>query len=151
LKSAWSDNLALGLWLLTLCSMLYAINATDNKQRTVMEHKRADRIADLILKELAEVLLRKVKDPRVTDITLTNVEVSADLRHAKVYYSLLGDDEKRSKATVGLESARGFVKRELGKRLQLRRIPDISFCFDASLEHGSHIDRLLAELKESDH
>jgi ribosome-binding factor A len=131
--------------------MLYAINATDNKQRTVMEHKRADRIADLILKELAEVLLRKVKDPRVTDITLTNVEVSADLRHAKVYYSLLGDDEKRSKATVGLESARGFVKRELGKRLQLRRIPDISFCFDASLEHGSHIDRLLAELKESDH
>ena len=151
MKSAWSDNLALGLWLLTLCSMLYAINATDNKQRTVMEHKRADRIADLILKELAEVLLRKVKDPRLTGITLTNVEVSPDLRHAKVYYSLLGDDEKRNKATVGLESARGFVKRELGKRLQLRRIPDISFYFDASLEHGSHIDRLLAELKESDH
>ena len=116
-----------------------------------MEHKRADRIGDLILKELAEILLRKVKDPRVADITLTNVEVSPDLRHAKVYYSLLGDDEKRSKATVGLESARGFVKRELGKRLQLRRIPDISFFFDTSLEHGSHIDRLLAELKESDH
>jgi ribosome-binding factor A len=116
-----------------------------------MEHKRADRIADLILKELAEVLLRRVKDPRLADITLTNVEVSPDLRHAKVYYSLLGDDEKRSKATVGLESARGFVKRELGKRLQLRRMPDISFCFDASLEHGSQIDRLLAELKESDH
>jgi ribosome-binding factor A len=116
-----------------------------------VEHKRADRIADLILKELAEVLLRRVKDPRLTDITLTNVEVSPDLRHAKVYYSLLGDDEKRSKAAVGLESARGFVKRELGKRLQLRRIPDISFYFDLSLEHGSHIDRLLAELKESDH
>jgi ribosome-binding factor A len=116
-----------------------------------MERKRADRIADLILKELAEVLLRRVKDPRVADITLTNVEVSPDLRHAKVYYSLLGDDEKRSKAIVGLESARGFVKRELGKRLQLRRMPDLSFYFDASLEHGSHIDRLLAELKESDH
>jgi ribosome-binding factor A len=124
---------------------------TDNKQRTVMEHKRADRIADLILKELAEVLLRKVKDPRLTGITLTNVEVSPDLRHAKVFYSLLGDAEIRRRASAGLESARGFVKRELGKRLQLRRIPDISFYFDASLEHGSHIDRLLAELKESDH
>lgn len=124
---------------------------TDNKQRTVMEHKRADRIADLILKELAEVLLRRVKDPRLADITLTNVEVSPDLRHAKVYYSLLGEDEKRNQAAMGLESARGFVKRELGKRLQLRRIPDISFYFDLSLEHGSHIDRLLAELKESDH
>ena len=123
----------------------------DNKQRTLVEHKRTDRIADLILQELAEVLLRKVQDPRLSDITLTSVEVSADLRHAKIYYSLLGDDEKRSKAAVGLESARGFVKRELGKRLQLRRIPDISFYFDASLEHGSHIDRLLAELKESDH
>ena len=122
-----------------------------NGLNKIVEHKRADRIGDLILKELAEILLRKVKDPRVADITLTNVEVSPDLRYAKVYYSLLGDDEKRSKATVGLESARGFVKRELGKRLQLRRIPDISFYFDASLEHGSHIDRLLAELKESDH
>jgi len=116
-----------------------------------MEHKRADRIGDLMLKELAEVLLRRVKDPRLADITLTGVEVSADLRHAKVYYSLLGDDEKRNKAAEGLESAKGFVKRELGKRLTLRRIPDISFYFDASLEHGSHIDRLLAELKESDH
>ena len=124
---------------------------TDNKQRTLVEHKRTDRIADLILQELAEVLLRKVQDPRLSDITLTSVEVSADLRHAKIYYSLLGDDEKRSKAALGLESAKGFVKRELGKRLQLRRIPDISFYFDASLEHGSHIDRLLAELEESDH
>lgn len=116
-----------------------------------MEHKRADRIADLILKELAEVLFRRVKDPRLAGITLTNVEVSPDLRHAKVYYSLLGDNEKRNETAVGLESAKGFVKRELGKRLQLRRIPDISFYFDASLEQGSNIDRLLAELKESDH
>lgn len=116
-----------------------------------MEHKRADRIADLILKELAEVLLRRVKDPRLAEITLTNVKVSPDLRHAKVYYSLLGDEEKKTEAAVGLESARGFVKRELGKRLQLRRMPDISFYFDASLEHGSHIDRLLGDLKEPGH
>jgi ribosome-binding factor A len=115
-----------------------------------MEHKRADRVADLILQELAEVLLRKVKDPRLTDMTLTTVKVSADLRHAKVFYSLLGDDERKAAAAVGLESASGFVKRELSKRLHLRRIPEIEFCFDDSLEYGSHIDRLLTELKESD-
>lgn len=114
-----------------------------------MEHKRADRVADLILKELAEVLLRRVKDPRLADITLTAVRVSPDLRHARVFYSLLGDDKKKASAAAGLESARGFVKRELGKRLQLRRMPDIEFNFDGSLEYGSHIDRLLDDLEES--
>ena len=115
-----------------------------------MEHKRTDRVADLILKELAEVLLRKVKDPRLAEITLTAVKVSPDLRHAKVYYSLLGDDERKIEVAAGLESAKGFVKRELGKRLELRHVPDISFDFDDSLEYGSHIDQLLAGLKESD-
>jgi ribosome-binding factor A len=115
-----------------------------------MEHKRADRVADLILKELAEVLLRKVKDPRLGEITLTLVKVSPDLRHASVYYSLLGDDQRKLDVAAGLESAKGFVKRELGKRLELRRMPDISFHFDDSLEYGSHIDQLLAELKEPD-
>ena len=113
-----------------------------------MEHKRADRVADLILKELAEVLMRRVKDPRLAEITLTKVDVSPDLRNAKVYYSLLGDDQKKDEVAGGLESARGFVKRELGKRLHLRRIPDIVFYFDASLEHGSHIEQLLTELEE---
>ena len=115
-----------------------------------MEHKRADRVADLILKELAEVLLRKVKDPRLAGITLTGVEVSPDLRHATVFYSLIGEEDKKVEAAAGLESASGFVKRELGKRLQLKRMPDIVFSFDASLEYGTHIDRLLGELKESD-
>ena len=116
----------------------------------IMEHKRSDRVADLILTELAEVLLRRVQDPRLADITLTDVKVTPDLRHAKVFYSLLGDDERKASAIVGLESARGFVKRELGKRLHLRRMPDIEFHFDGSLEYGSHIDRLLDDLEESD-
>lgn len=115
-----------------------------------MEYKRADRVADLILQELAEVLLRKVKDPRLANITLTAVKVSPDLRQAKVFYSLLGEEEKKAEAAVGLERATGFVKRELSKRLQLRRIPDLEFCFDSSLEYGSHIDRLLTDLKESE-
>ena len=114
-----------------------------------MEHKRADRVADLIWRELAEVLLRKVKDPRLDDITLTGVDVSPDLRHAIVFYSLLGDEERKAEAAAGLASDGGFVKRELGKRLKIKRMPELAFSFDASLEYGSHIDRLLSDLKES--
>jgi ribosome-binding factor A len=114
-----------------------------------MEYKRVNRVGDLILKELAEILLRKVKDPRLAEITLTAAKVSPDLRHAKVFYSLLGGDERKAEAALGLASATGFVKRELSKRLQLRRIPHIEFCFDSSMEYGSHIERLLTDLEES--
>jgi ribosome-binding factor A len=114
-----------------------------------MEYNRAARVGDLILKELAEILLRKVKDPRLADITLTAVKVSPDLRHARIFYSLIGDGERKAEAVLGLQSATGFVKRELSKRLHLRRTPDIEFCLDSSLEYGSHIDRLLTELEGS--
>jgi len=115
-----------------------------------MEYKRPHRVADLILKELAEVLLHKVKDPRLTGMTLTGVEVTADLGQARVFYSLIGDDEAKVSAAAGLQSAGGFVRRELAKRLHLRRMPELVFRFDASLEYGSRMDRLLSELKESD-
>ena len=115
-----------------------------------MEYKRPHRVADLILKELAEVLLHKVKDPRLTGVTLTGVAVTPDLRQARVFYSLIGNEEAKAAAAAGLQSAGGFVKRELAKRLHLRRMPDLMFRFDASLEYGSRIDRVLSELKESD-
>jgi ribosome-binding factor A len=115
-----------------------------------MEHKRTDRVAELILEELAEVLLRKVKDPRIGNITLTDVEVSGDLRNARVFYSLMGDEQRKAGARAGLESARGFVKRELSRRLKLRVMPDIAFHFDPSLERGSRIERLLSDVRESE-
>jgi ribosome-binding factor A len=115
-----------------------------------MEHRRADRIADLMLQELADVLLRKVKDPRLVGVTFTDVKLSADLRHARVFYSVMAADDVRAAVAAGLESARGFVKRELGKRLQLRYIPDIVFCFDTSLEYGSRIQSLLNEVKKTE-
>jgi ribosome-binding factor A len=96
------------------------------------------------------VLLLKVKDPRLDDITLTGVEVSPDLRHATIFYSLLGDQERKVEAAAGLTSASGYVKRELGKRLKIKRMPELAFSFDASLEYGSHIDRVLSDLKEPD-
>ncbi|MFP3870974.1 MAG: 30S ribosome-binding factor RbfA [Syntrophobacteria bacterium] len=115
-----------------------------------MEHRRADRVGDLVLRELAEVLLRKVKDPRLAGVTLTEVEVSTDLRQARVFYSVLGGDEARAAAASGLDSARGFLKRQLGRTLELKHMPELVFFFDASLEHGSRMERLLDELKKSE-
>ena len=112
-----------------------------------MVQRRVDRVADLILKELADVLLRKVKDPRLSGVTLTRVQVSKDLGSARVFYSVLADDMGKALAAAGLESARGFVRRELGRRLHLRRTPDLVFCFDSSLEHGYRIQHILNELK----
>jgi ribosome-binding factor A len=115
-----------------------------------MDYKRADRVADLILQELSYVLQRKVKDPRLGGITLTRVQVTADLRYARVFYSVLATEEVKVAVATGLERARGYVKRELGRRLQLRRLPDIAFHYDDSLEYGSRIHRLLSELKKPD-
>jgi len=115
-----------------------------------MDHRRADRVGDLILKELAYLLQRKVKDPRLGVITLTRVQVSADLRHARVFYSVFATDEIKVTVAAGLEQARGYVKRELGRRLQLRHVPDIDFCYDDSLDYGSRIHRLLMDLKKPD-
>lgn len=95
-------------------------------------------------------MLRRVKDPRVQGVTLIGVDVSPDLALARVYYSVLGNEETRAEVAMGLESARGFVKRELGKRLKLRRTPDVIFLLDTSLEHGSRIQQILKELKNSE-
>ena len=115
-----------------------------------MDYRRADRVGDVILQELAYLLQRKVKDPRLEGITLTRVQVSADLRHARVFYSVLATDEVKVAVASGLGSARGYLKRELGRRLQLRYMPDLVFCYDDSLDYGSRIHRLLTELKKSD-
>ena len=115
-----------------------------------MDYKRADRVGDLILQELSYVLQRKVKDPRLESITLTRVQVTADLRYARVFYSVLATEEVKVAVAAGLERARGYVKLELGRRMQLRRMPEIAFCYDDSLEYGSRIHRLLSELKKPD-
>jgi ribosome-binding factor A len=110
---------------------------------------RAQRVGDQILKVIASFLLQKVKDPRVEGVTLTGVRVSKDLKMAKVYFSVLGEDKDIRNATDGLESARGFIKRELGSRLDLRVMPDIQFLYDESFERGLRIERLLEDLRRT--
>lgn len=109
--------------------------------------RRTERINDLLQEELSDLLCRQAKDPRLRVlVTVTEVEVSADLRNARVFISVLGSDEEREDAFRALEAARPFLRRELGRRLSMRRTPDLSFRRDDTLEQGA---RLLALIQEA--
>ena len=112
--------------------------------------KRAVRVGDLILRELAFLLLEKVKDPRVQGVTLTGIRLSNDLKQAKVFYSVLGEDDQIEQALKGLNSAKGYIKREIGNRMELRYVPEISFVHDPSLKEGSHMEQVFEKLRESE-
>ena len=108
--------------------------------------KRADRVADLIKVEIADLLLKQVRDPRIVSITVTGAKVTDDLRTARVYFVELGQDSCSDAVKTGLEKATGFLKRELGRRLKLRHVPDLLFTYDASFAYGNRIERLLSEI-----
>ncbi len=101
------------------------------------------RVADQIQRELAEILRSELKDPRVAMITLTGVEVTADYAHAKVFFTLLGDAEKRAETEAGLKQAGGFLRSQLARRIKLHSIPQLHFVFDASVERGFALSRLI--------
>ncbi|GJL56241.1 MAG: ribosome-binding factor A [Nitrospirales bacterium] len=113
-------------------------------------YKRAERVADQIRMEVADILARKIKDPRIGFVTVTDVDLSPDLRFAKIYVTSLRDDESDEVALHGLSSAVGFVRGELGRRLELRYTPEIMFCEDGSRQHGRRIDQLLDSLHRED-
>jgi ribosome-binding factor A len=121
---------------------------TGNGQREyiMLSGDRSHRVGDQILREISSLLLFKVKDPRLQGVTLTEVKISKDLRHAYVYYSLLGQDEQKKDAQAGFESAKGFIRKFVGESLHLRYVPDIQFRYDTSLEQGQRIERLLEEI-----
>ena len=107
-------------------------------------------MGDLILKEIAFLLLEKVKDPRVKGVTLTGITLTDDLKSAKIYFSALGDSEEIKRAGSGLESACRFIKREIGKSMQLRYVPQLEFVHDTSLANGSRMEKLFERLRETD-
>ncbi|MCK4534164.1 MAG: 30S ribosome-binding factor RbfA [Syntrophobacterales bacterium] len=113
-----------------------------------MSFKRADKVADLIKAELSEILLRQINDPQVKEITVTGVKVTDDLRQARVFFVRMGENVCSEETIKGLHRAVGFLRRELGKRLRLRYVPEIKFIFDESFEYGDRIDRLLVEIKK---
>jgi ribosome-binding factor A len=110
-----------------------------------MSGRRAERVGEAIRAAIAEMLVREIKDPRVGMVTLTTVQLSADLRHAKVYFSCIGDAAVRDRSLAGLRSAAGFIRAQLTRRLQLRVAPEITFVFDPTLDHAGRLASLLAD------
>lgn len=115
-----------------------------------MTFKRADRVAELIMTEISDIIFKEVKDPRVHAITITSVKVSDDLRNAKIYFVEIGKDECSEEIRTGLTKATGFLRRELGKRLNLRFVPEINFFHDKSFGYGNRIDKILADIARQD-
>ncbi|NMO96203.1 30S ribosome-binding factor RbfA [Paenibacillus lemnae] len=107
---------------------------------------RTGRVGEQIKKELSQLIQTEMKDPRIGFITVTGVDVTSDLSQAKVYLSVLGDDEQKAATLKGLEKANGFLRSELGKRVRLRHVPELLFKFDESIEYGSRIEKLLGEI-----
>ena len=108
---------------------------------------RADRVSGLIQETLSDLLKKRIHDPRLQRATITKVKMSADLKLARIYFAIYGDDKKSEDAAKGFESARGFIKRILARKLGLRYMPDLKFFYDDSLDYGSHIDQLLEKIK----
>jgi len=113
-----------------------------------MEGRRVGRIEEQLRMELSEIIEREIADPRIGLATVTAVKVSPDLRNARVYVSVLGDEQQRKKTMQGLNSAASFARRALSQRLaHLRRIPELTFAYDESVETGSRIEELLDQIK----
>jgi ribosome-binding factor A len=100
--------------------------------------------------EIADILMRKLKDPRVGFVTVTEVAVADDLRNATVYVSIYGGDTEKQASLKGLRSASAFIRSELGKRMRMRYLPELLFRFDATVERGAHIMELLREIEEKE-
>jgi len=115
-----------------------------------MQPKRLERVNQLIKEEISRVLQRELKDPRLGFVTVTDVEVTKDLRLAKVYVSILGPEEKWKASLAALESARGFIHNWLRHHLSLRVTPSLLFRPDRSMAHAAQIQELLAELKSGE-
>lgn len=116
-----------------------------------MAKYRGDKINEEIRREASEIIQNHVKDPRLTAmVSVTKVDVTKDLRYAKIFVSIFGSDEARNESFNALKNSSGFIRHELGKRVNLRYTPEVIFELDSSIEYGMHIDALLEHIKETE-
>ncbi len=115
-----------------------------------MEYKRSDRVGDLLLELVSHLLAKEVKDPRIGPVTLTGVEVTKDLRHARIYFSLLTGEEGKEEVQEGLRSATGFIRGRIAKAMRLRFVPTIEFLYDDTEAQARHIEDLLNQTKHGE-
>lgn len=113
----------------------------------MLPYKRSQRVSDLLREEIAEIIMRRLKDPRLGFVTVTGVDITEDLKIAKVFVSVLKQEDRELTLEI-LNSARSFVRSEVAKRVRMKVIPSIEFRIDESIEYGARIDRLLKEIKD---
>lgn len=114
-----------------------------------MTSRRPERVGDLVMREIASMMLHgDIKDPRIGFVTITHVEMTPDLKEARVYFSQIGSDKDKEKSREGLMSACGYIRRHLAKALDLRNVPFVTFHYDSSLDYGDRIERIIKEIKE---
>lgn len=112
--------------------------------------KRVNRVAEQMKKELGDIIIQKVKDPRIGFVTVTDVEVTGDLQNATVFISVLGSEEEQEATLKGLDKAKGFIRTEIGRRIRLRKVPEIEFSFDESIAYGNRIQTLLTQVNQEE-
>ncbi len=112
-----------------------------------MSVRRAERVGQEIRDEIATMIGRELKDPRIGFVTVTRVDLTPDLRFARVYVSVLGDKAAQDKSLEGLKQATGFVRREVGRRLRMRLTPEVLFVYDKGVDATDRVARLLDEVK----
>jgi ribosome-binding factor A len=112
--------------------------------------KRSEKVAEAIHELISELLIKGLKDPRIGFVTITGVKVTDDLHQATVYFTVIGSDEEKTATGQGLSSARGFIRKEMGKSLRMRYVPELFFRYDESVAYGSRIESLLKEIGASD-
>ena len=115
------------------------------------EFSRTSRIGEVIMREIAQMIQQEVSDPRVGMVTVSHVSVTPDLKYAKVYITRLNGIESEKdvyECIAGLTNAAGFLKRSIAKRVEIRTVPELRFYYDKSLEHGFHMDELIAKANE---
>jgi len=115
-----------------------------------VDNTRTLRVGEQIRRELSRLISREVKDPRVGMVTVNDVEVSGDFSHAKVFYTLLGDDADREASQLGLERASGFLRGQLGRAVKLRHVPQLHFIYDNTAEEGDRLEALIAAARKRD-
>jgi ribosome-binding factor A len=113
-------------------------------------YSRSDRVGGLIQQVLAQMLKTEIGDPRLANATITAVKMSRDLRIAKIYYATESGVETQKAAHEGFERARGYLKRELAQRLELRYMPELKFFYDDAIDHGEKIEKLIKMVKKND-
>ncbi|SEJ10285.1 ribosome-binding factor A [Propionispira arboris] len=115
-----------------------------------MGQLRMEKVQELVKQEVSQIILQELKDPRIGFVTVTQVDVTGDLRSTKIYVSIMGSDEQIKACWDGLQSSIGYIRREIGKRIRLRCTPEVTFQLDKSLDYSTHIQKLLIKIKKDE-